>query len=77
MWKNMGKTRKASLVRRCAGIVVGHIPKLNRNDKYLAASFCFAIRLFFSVNFILMAVWADFICDVVADSVEHLDHAAT
>jgi hypothetical protein len=77
MWKNLGKTRKAWLVHRCSEIVAGHISKLNRNDKYLTASFGFAIRLLFSVNFIVMAVWADFICDVVTDSVEHLDYAAT
>jgi len=52
----LGKTRKAWLVHRCAGIVAGHISKLNRNDKYLTASFGFAIRLLFSVNFIVMAV---------------------
>ena len=43
MWKNLGKTRKPRIVGRCTGILARHIPKQNRTDKYLVASFGFTL----------------------------------
>jgi hypothetical protein len=54
IWKNLGKSRKFRLVRRCTEIVAVHISKQNRIDKYLTASFGFAILLFFGENFIVL-----------------------